>query len=212
MSEQSLAKSRAEALNNGLDYFVSVRPCKRSGAVIRATNGSRCVCVACKRHRSILSLAYQKANPEGARQRARKWQAENPEKVAVMREAGKDLRKELGRRWRRENHGLVLYRNAMRRKAVKRATPPWADKDAIRAIYEECARLRREGHDVHVDHIMPLRGVNMSGLHVHWNLQILPAKENLSKGNRVQFAAEADTIADERNQCIASYNALRATP
>lgn len=61
----------------------------------------------------------------------------------------------------------------------KRNTPKWVDMKAIDAIYMECPA----GH--HVDHIIPLRGENVSGLHVPWNLQYLPAIENLRKGNRV---------------------------
>lgn len=61
-----------------------------------------------------------------------------------------------------------------------RYCPAWAQrqKDQIRAFYKN----RPAGY--HVDHIIPLRGTNVSGLHVIDNLQYLPAKENMSKGNR----------------------------
>ena len=63
------------------------------------------------------------------------------------------------------------------------AQPDWADVAAIRAIYREARRLRREGRNVHVDHIMPLIHPNFCGLHVHWNLQIMGAGPNMSKSN-----------------------------
>lgn len=57
-------------------------------------------------------------------------------------------------------------------------TPPWSDSSKIRSIYNNCP----EG--CHVDHIIPLRGELVSGLHVPENLQYLTAEENLSKGNK----------------------------
>lgn len=58
-----------------------------------------------------------------------------------------------------------------------RQIPSWANVDRIMEIYEN----RPEGH--HVDHIIPLRGKYVSGLHVENNLQYLPAKENMRKHN-----------------------------
>lgn len=60
----------------------------------------------------------------------------------------------------------------------KQRTPKWANLDKIREIYKN----RPEGH--HVDHIIPLNGKNVCGLHVETNLQYLKATENLSKGNK----------------------------
>lgn len=64
-------------------------------------------------------------------------------------------------------------------------TPPWANRSAIRAIYEEARRVTAEtGQPHHVDHDYPLRGTFVSGLHVETNLVVMPALSNLSKGNR----------------------------
>jgi hypothetical protein len=65
---------------------------------------------------------------------------------------------------------------AARRARLLRRMPAWADRAAILAIY----RNRPNGH--HVDHIVPLKGKNVSGLHVPCNLQYLPARDNLRKG------------------------------
>jgi hypothetical protein len=91
---------------------------------------------------------------------------------------------------------------AQRRKARKTAhqikrkcdqmsrTPPWADLEAIKAVYAKATALTREtGMPHHVDHVVPLRGRRVSGLHVAANLQVLPAAENISKGNRFEVEA-----------------------
>jgi hypothetical protein len=67
-------------------------------------------------------------------------------------------------------------RNA-RRSYLKKITPAWADLDKIRAIYAGCP----EGHQV--DHVIPIRGRRVSGLHVEGNLQYLTNTENKRKLN-----------------------------
>lgn len=64
-------------------------------------------------------------------------------------------------------------------------TPLWADLDKISKIYKLRTKMTREnGIWYHVDHIIPLRGKNVCGLHVENNLQIITKKENYKKGNR----------------------------
>jgi hypothetical protein len=78
--------------------------------------------------------------------------------------------------------------NALRRAAKLHATPPWLTKEHKKQIkdrYLEAAKRTQEtGIKHHVDHILPLQGETVSGLHVPWNLQILTAAENISKKNR----------------------------
>jgi hypothetical protein len=73
--------------------------------------------------------------------------------------------------------GYARFHSRMREIAEIRQRPSWADMDKIREIYVN----RPDGH--HVDHIIPLRGKYVSGLHVENNLQYLPAKENMIKHN-----------------------------
>lgn len=74
---------------------------------------------------------------------------------------------------------------AMKRHASKmKRTPAWADQQAIQSVYEECRRLTRSsGLEYQVDHIIPLQGRLVSGLHVENNLRIIPAVENRQKHN-----------------------------
>lgn len=69
----------------------------------------------------------------------------------------------------------------------KLATPIWANMTEIEQIYAHARRLSFETSiPHHVDHIVPIRGKKVSGLHIHTNLQILTATENLKKGNQFE--------------------------
>ena len=77
------------------------------------------------------------------------------------------------------------HESAQRRAAKANASPPWADHVAIRTVYERAGEIQRAtGRKVHVDHIVPLRGRVVSGLHVANNLQIISAQENMRKSNK----------------------------
>ncbi|MGF6636821.1 hypothetical protein [Paraburkholderia sp. MM6662-R1] len=103
---------------------------------------------------------------------------------------------EQNRRWRKQHpdrvkafkHEQRPYRAArtMKRYAAKRnATPAWADLRAISSIYECAAELSaKTGIKHEVDHIVPLLGELVCGLHVPWNLRIVPASVNREKSNR----------------------------
>jgi hypothetical protein len=84
-----------------------------------------------------------------------------------------------------QSTGAHAAASALSRARALHAVPPWADLQAIAAIYAECRRITLEtGVEHHVDHIAPLIGVNACGLHVEYNLQIITKAANLLKGNR----------------------------
>lgn len=110
---------------------------------------------------------------EQLRAQIKNWQAANPEKTTELKRKSKHKRlqeSELRRKLR------YFYRD-MRRSHVKRATPKWADRQAIKDFY-----LNRP-NGMTIDHIVPLRGKNVCGLHVRSNLQYLTGVENSKKGN-----------------------------
>ena len=84
--------------------------------------------------------------------------------------------------------------NAKRRSRQKRFNLTERQKDQVKAIYRKCSEYRQMGFDFHVDHIIPLLGKTVSGLHVPWNLQIVPALYNLSKKNSIPPQGNARRI------------------
>ena len=70
------------------------------------------------------------------------------------------------------------HRQAKRRTSIINRTPTWSEEEKIKEFYNKCPT----GH--HVDHIIPLQGKIVSGLHVLDNLQYLTEQENLKKGNK----------------------------
>lgn len=88
--------------------------------------------------------------------------------------------------WKTANPAKVAANVRGRQARLLSATPAWANKAAIDAIYQ-LARDATEltGVEHEVDHIVPLKGRNVCGLHVENNLQVLTKADNRKKGNRL---------------------------
>ncbi len=101
-----------------------------------------------------------------------------PENAKKNYIANQKTQSERWKRWYEKNKSKQNAKSNMEKAMRLQRIPPWADLEAIKEFYLN----RPDGY--HVDHIVPLRGKEVSGLHVLENLQYLPAKENLSKGNK----------------------------
>ena len=114
---------------------------------------------------------------ERAKISRKKWRDSNPQKVLEARLRNAHKSSEYSKTYY-ETHKetRIRYINAHRKDRVRQATPCWANKAEIRKFYSGCPV------GFHVDHIIPLHGKTVSGLHVLENLQYLPAQTNLSKG------------------------------
>jgi hypothetical protein len=162
--------ARAEAKAKGLPRYFTGVACKHGHVAERyTTNKSCCEC------------ANATANKSKAKNRAKysvkavEWGKKNPEKRAQYQ------RTQNAKRPGNRNLWTMNYRTA---KAER--MPKWLNDGHLfemESVYTYCSALRKIGLDYHVDHVVPLRGKSISGLHVPWNLQVLPGRENMSKGN-----------------------------
>jgi hypothetical protein len=147
------------------------------------------LCPSCK-----VCCNKQKANyipdPDKIRENARKYYHRNKEERRKLRmeyyydnlENQRAYAREYRKGYYEANKNTILkkgvYYTAQYRADRQDRTPSWVDLRVIKEFYLSCP----EGY--HVDHIVPLRGKNVSGLHVLENLQYLLAEDNMSKGNK----------------------------
>ena len=121
-----------------------------------------------------------------ARERAKQWYRENKKKKQNYdKKYAKDkisLRREASKRWREKKPADKAMDVGNRRKLIKLATPIWADKKAMHIIYKKAKRL-----GLTVDHIYPIRGKMVCGLHCEQNLQLLTLEENARKNNHYEW-------------------------
>ena len=163
-------------------------------------------CTKCGEEKPISDFSKRSASPDGLQYKCRPCaKAEDKELYDAQKNDPEtwDKIKERKRKWtdRNRDQSRAYHAKRQREDAVYRAnhasrtrrrqaaklqrTPSWANDQLISAYYKEAKRLEElTGIQFHVDHIIPLRGELVSGLHVETNLQLLPAHENQGKSNR----------------------------
>lgn len=155
-----------EARERGLSRYFTGKPCIR-GHVSERRTSDRCCC----RCGFEKVKAYQKT--ETGRQ------VKNRQKRIARSTPEMKLKGSLrNAQWVKNNPGKARAKTARRRALRLQRTPVWANLDKIRRIYENCPP------GMVVDHVVPLAGKLVSGLHVHTNLQYLSQSDNDSKGNK----------------------------
>lgn len=153
-------------------------------------------CASCQKEKQLSDFYKDKRKSDGlyssckscSREKSKVWKSKNPEWRSESYRKNIDLVKEQTKAWSEENKGARNAITARRRASKLQATPSWLsekDQDQIKRIYSACANVtKRTGKPHHVDHVVPLQGENVCGLHVPWNLSIIPASMNLSKSNK----------------------------
>ena len=112
---------------------------------------------------------YYQDNKEKQLASSKQWKKDNPEAETAHKRA-----------YRSRNLGKFSYYSRTRKAAQLNRTPSWSDQDAVKQFYDN----RPDGY--HVDHIIPMQGKLVSGLHVIGNLQYLTEHDNCTKWNRYE--------------------------
>jgi hypothetical protein len=148
----------------------------------------------------VTDTAYHKAYYEANKARIaavkRAYRAANKEKIIANKRAAYLATREANlaqkRDYRQANKGKINFLCSMRKKVVKQRTPMWLspfDRLKIKCYYSVAAMLARNNKEPwHVDHIVPLQGKLVSGLHVPNNLQFLRGVDNIRKKNKFEVA------------------------
>ena len=163
--------TRKEARLAGENKYFTGKPCPHGHIAHRYTKDSTCCECATKWQKQ-----YRTEQSERFWKVRKKWISENIELVRKRKAE-----------WKKRNPAKVTLETVNRNVAKLQRTPAWltpVDLLEIESIYEYCSALRKCGLDYHVDHIVPLRGTIVSGLHVPLNLQVIPASENNRKRNK----------------------------
>lgn len=138
------------------------------------------------------ALRYRSDNKDKISESLKSWRDSNQDVIVQYRQEYKvlnpDKLKERKYNYRINNSDKISALNAKRRAAKLHRIPKWstvADLKYIAALYAHSQRITKcLGIQFHVDHIIPLQGQTVSGLHVPSNLQVIPASLNLSKHNK----------------------------
>lgn len=181
-----------EAKRLGLSMYFTGVPCKNGHVTSRYASSAECffcrkdknaspairakqVEWSIKNHKQLLSVGKERY------QRNKNWQQLRTQAKYVN---NKDKVIETNNRWVANNPEkmrlIIRNRNKLRKLIVRQQRPKWADLQKIRHTYDNCP------NGYHVDHVIPLRGKMVCGLHVETNLQYMPALENIKKSNKFQ--------------------------
>lgn len=182
-------QERALALANGEVRYFTGRPCKHGHVAERFAKNGECVECAPIRYKR-----FEKNNKEKFTEyRAKSYKKHEDKKRAyakAYREANPEKTKEAVKKYRKANQSHFTRLQMEREKKIQQACPPWmtkADKDWMDDIYKTSKQIKDQyGVDTAVDHIIPIKGKTVCGLHVPWNLRVVTRSYNSQKLNNIE--------------------------
>jgi hypothetical protein len=168
---------RKDAILQNVSHYWTGVACVHGHTALRRVSDR--VCTACDK----IAKAARRATPANEQVKLTRRNSYQKHKEAAL--FGKKI-------YRSKNKGKINALCAARKAVVKQRTPQWLtsfDKVKIRCMYQLAAMYTKEsGEPWHVDHVIPLQGAIVSGLHVPNNLRVVRGIENIQKKNKYEVA------------------------
>lgn len=185
-------KSRKEAQKLSASHYFTGEPCSKGHIALRKTKGACVECIKLEWKNSAekrRGYFHQYNNKEEVKDKKHQWYLENREQVMdAAKTCPTSIKRVYQKAWKERNILWVRADTKARRRKHRQATPPWLtskQKAEIRQIYQIAITMTKTtGEKYVVDHIVPLRGEGVCGLHVPWNLRVVTREENLKKSNK----------------------------
>jgi 5-methylcytosine-specific restriction endonuclease McrA len=185
--------NRADAKAQGATHYFTGEPCKHGHVALRKTKGAcvECLKVEWKNGNVKRAEYFKEYNKSEAGKKAKQGYYERNREAVIARAQGRT--DEEKRRYKKTHkiNNPDLYKEFVnaRRRRFRNATPKWLtaeQKMEIRLKYRLAIELsKKTGVRYAVDHIVPLFGESVCGLHVPWNLTVITQEENLKKYNKL---------------------------
>jgi 5-methylcytosine-specific restriction endonuclease McrA len=193
MDTTNLPKTRAEAKALGSKYYFTGEPCKHGHIAPRKTKGACLECLKLEWTRGNETRAeyFRKYNESDAGQKAKRAYYERNKDAVIERAQARPPERKQSYRRAHKAANPELYKELVnaRRRRFRQATPKWLTAEhklEIRLKYRLAIELSRRLGVLHVvDHVVPLQGEEVCGLHVPWNMEVITQEENLKKSNKL---------------------------